>query len=149
MSQAREYPAYPMVGVGTFIMKDGHVLLVRRGREPALGKWSIPGGLVQVGETVEAAAMREAKEECGLTVRLEGLVGVVNRIIPDAAGRVQYHYVLIDFLARAEAGELAAGSDASEVRWVRVSEVKRYETTEGLAQMVDRAVHLLEGGATR
>src|SRR3990172_10837326 len=120
MGDAREYPLHPMVGVGTFIMKHGHVLLIRRGTSPALGKWSIPGGLVQVGETVEAAATREAKEECGLTVRLEGLVGVVNRIIPDAAGRVQYHYVLIDFLARAEAGELAARSNASQMRLVPV-----------------------------
>ena len=93
--------------------------------------------------------MREAEEECGLKVKLEGLVGVVNRIIPDAAGRVQYHYVLIDFLARPEAGEPTAGSDAAEVRWVPVGEVKNYDTTEGLSEMVDRAVQLLAGGAIR
>src|SRR3990172_832118 len=128
MGDAREYPLHPMVGVGTFIMKHGHVLLIRRGTSPALGKWSIPGGLVQVGETVEAAAMREAKEECGLTVRLEGLVGVVNRIFHDATGRVQYHYVLIDFLARPQLGEPHAGSDAAEGRWGPLGKVKTYST---------------------
>jgi ADP-ribose pyrophosphatase YjhB (NUDIX family) len=138
-----------MVGVGTFIMRDGRVLLVKRGSAPGAGKWSIPGGLVHVGETVEAAAVREAREESGLSVRLEGLVGVVNRIIPDAEGRVQYHYVLIDFVASAERGEAVAGSDAVEVRWVPVSEVSQYDTTEGLAEMVGRAIKLLTGETER
>ena len=146
MSDRREYPSTPLVGVGTFVLRDGHVLLVKRGRAPGQGKWSIPGGLVHVGETIEAAARREAEEECGLVVTLHGLVGIVDRIIPGAAGRIKYHYVLIDFLARPESGEPTAGSDAAEVRWVPVGEVKNYDTTEELARMVERAVDLLEGG---
>jgi len=145
----REYPKTPMVGVGTVIVRDGHVLLVKRANAPAAGKWSIPGGLVHVGETVEEAAKREVREESGLRVMLKGLVGVVNRIIPDSAGRVQYHYVLIDFVGRPEPGEATAGSDAAEVRWVPVSEVRQYDTTEGLVDMVERAVQILTGDSER
>ncbi len=146
MSSPREYPDAPRVGVGAVVLQDGHVLLVRRGRPPAQGKWSIPGGLVHLGETTEAAAVREVEEECGLTVRLGGVAGVVDRIIADPDGRVRYHYVLIDYLAIPESGELRPGSDAADARWVPIGEVGRYETTEGVATMVARAVRLSEGG---
>ena len=142
MSNPREYPEAPRVGVGAVVLKDGHVLLVRRNRPPAEGKWSIPGGLVDLGETTEVAAVREVAEECGLTVRLYGLAGVVERIIADPDGRVRYHYVLIDYVATPESGELHAGSDAADARWVPIGELGRYETTEGLASMVEKAVNL-------
>jgi ADP-ribose pyrophosphatase YjhB (NUDIX family) len=142
MSNPREYPEAPRVGVGAVVLKDGHVLLVRRNRPPAEGKWSIPGGLVNLGETTEAAAVREVAEECGLTVRLYGLAGVVERIIADSDGRTRYHYVLIDYVATPESGELRAGSDAADARWVPIGELGRYETTEGLASMVEKAVNL-------
>lgn len=142
MSDAREYPEAPRVGVGAVVLKDGHVLLVRRNRPPAEGKWSIPGGLVNLGETTEAAAVREVAEECGLRVRLQGLAGVVERIISDPDGRVRYHYVLIDYVAAPESGELRPGSDAADARWVPIGELGRYETTEGLAAMVNKAVQL-------
>lgn len=142
MSDAREYPEAPRVGVGAVVLKDGHVLLVRRNRPPAEGKWSIPGGLVNLGETTEAAAVREVAEECGLRVRLQGLAGVVERIISDPDGRVRYHYVLIDYVAAPESGELRPGSDAAAARWVPIAELGRYETTEGLAAMVNKAVQL-------
>ena len=142
MSGTREYPETPRVGVGAVVLKDGHVLLVRRNRPPAEGKWSIPGGLVNLGETTEAAAVREVAEECGLHVRLQGLAGVVERIISDPDGRVRYHYVLIDYVAAPDSGELRPGSDAADARWVPIRELGRYETTEGLASMVNKAMQL-------
>ena len=140
----REYPEVPRIGVGAVVLRNGHVLLVRRDRPPAEGKWSLPGGLVNLGETTEAAAVREVAEECGLRVRLQGLAGVVERIISDPDGRVRYHYVLIDYVAAPEGGELRPGSDAGDARWVPLSELGRYETTEGLASMVNKAVRLKE-----
>jgi len=138
----REYPETPIVGVGAFVLQDDRVLLVRRGRSPARGKWSVPGGRVRLGESVEAALLREVQEECGLAIQLKGLVGVVDRIIPDPAGRVQYHYVLIDYLAAPLAGEARAGSDAEAVRWVPVEEVGHLELTEGLEAMLEKALAL-------
>jgi len=143
----REYPEVPRIGVGAVVLRDGHVLLVRRDRPPAEGKWSVPGGLVNLGETMEAAAVREVREECGLRVRLQGVAGVVDRIISDPDGRVRYHYVLIDYLAIPESGEVRPGSDAADCRWVPIAELARYETTEGLLAMVLKAVRLSEGGA--
>ncbi len=132
--------------MGAVVLKDGHVLLVRRNRPPAEGKWSIPGGLVHLGETTEAAAVREVAEECGLDVRLQGMAGVVDRIISDPDGRVRYHYVLIDYVAAPERGELRPGSDAADARWIPIGELGRYETTEGLASMVAKAVRISQGG---
>lgn len=146
MAVGREYPETPRVGVGVVILQGGRVLLVKRGAPPGQGKWSLPGGLVWLGESVEAAAVREALEECGLKVRLLGLAGVVDRVIRDAEGRIRYHYVLVDYLAVPEAGEARAGSDAADLRWVPVDELDRHETTDGLAAMVQRAVSLSQGG---
>ncbi len=146
MSGRREYPEVPRVGVGVVVLKDRQVLLVKRGAPPSQGKWSLPGGLVQLGETAEAAALREAEEECGLKVRLLGVAGVVDRIIRDTEGRVQYHYVLIDYMATPEGGIARAGSDAAEARWVPLAELGRYDTTDGLAAMVERAIRVSEGG---
>jgi 8-oxo-dGTP diphosphatase len=138
----REYPAAPLLGVGAIVVDGPRVLLVQRGRPPAVGKWSIPGGLVDVGEPVEAAVRREVAEECGLTVRLHGLVGFVDRIIRDADGRVQYHYVLLDFLATPESGTAAAGSDARAVRWSTLEELRGLDTTQGLDAMIRRALDM-------
>ena len=138
----REYPAAPLLGVGAIVVDGPRVLLVQRGQPPAVGKWSIPGGLVDVGEPVEAAVRREVAEECGLTVRLHGLVGFVDRIIRDADGRVQYHYVLLDFLATPESGTAAAGSDARAVRWSTLEEFRGLDTTQGLDAMIRRALDM-------
>lgn len=145
----REYPVAPLLGVGAIIVDGGRVLLVERGRPPALGKWSIPGGLVDVGEPVEAAVRREAREECGLDVELHGLVGFVDRIVRDPAGRVQYHYVLLDFLASPVGGEACAGSDARAVRWTRPEELVELDVTEGLEPMIRRAFRLDAGRPRR
>ncbi len=136
----REYPSAPLVGVGAIIVDGERVLLVRRGHAPALGKWSIPGGLVDVGETVEAAVRREVAEECGLELHLHGLVGVVDRIVRDGAGRVQYHYVLVDFLATPAGGTARPGSDARELCWAVPDALPGLDTTQGLEPMIRRAL---------
>src|SRR3989304_8072468 len=118
------------VGVGAVVLKDGHVLLVRRDRAPAKGKWSVPGGLVNLGETAEAAAAREVVEECGLTVRLLGLAGVVDRVVRDPDGRIRYHYVLVDYAAVPVSGDLGPGSDAAHARWGPTGALGRHGATE-------------------
>src|SRR5438105_15663653 len=96
---SREYPDYPRVGVGAVVLSRGRVLLARRGRAPAEGRWSLPGGLVELGETSVDAARREVAEECGIQVRIAGLAGILHRGLRDDAGRVRYHWVLVDYLA--------------------------------------------------
>lgn len=113
----REYPEQPLVGVGAIIIEEDRVLLVKRGHAPLLGEWSIPGGVLEVGETLREAAIREALEETGLTVECADLLGVYDRILRDADERTLYHYVLIDFLCRRVGGEAKASGDAQEVGW--------------------------------
>jgi len=122
----REYPDRPIVGVGAVIVDRGRVLLARRGRPPLLGQWSIPGGVVELGETLRQAACREALEETGLVVRAEEVLDVFDRIVPGDAGRPQYHYVLVDFLCHVTGGELRAGEDAAEVRWADPSQLESF-----------------------
>jgi ADP-ribose pyrophosphatase YjhB (NUDIX family) len=119
----REFPELPLVGVGAVIVEADRVLLVKRAHPPIQGQWSIPGGVLEVGEMVREAAIREAREETGLIVEPGELLGVFDRILRDAELRVQYHYVLIDFLCRAVGGELLAASDAAEVRWFKRDEL--------------------------
>jgi ADP-ribose pyrophosphatase YjhB (NUDIX family) len=143
----REYPDYPRVGVGAIVLHQGRVLLVKRGQAPAVGLWSVPGGLVDLGETTVEAVRREVEEECGLKVRVAGLVGVLDRITRDAGGLVRYHWVLVDYLAVPESNDtITAGSDAAEVRWVSIEEVERLPITEGLMDMIRRAAALSRGG---
>jgi 8-oxo-dGTP diphosphatase len=113
----REFPGVPLVGVGAIIIEDARVALIKRLHPPLQAEWSIPGGVLEVGELVREAAIREAREETGLTVEPGELLGVYDRILRNPENRVQYHYVLIDFLCRRLAGYLSAGSDAAEVRW--------------------------------
>ena len=113
----REFPEVPLVGVGAIIIEGDRVLLVKRAHPPIQGQWSIPGGVLEVGELVREAAVREAREETGLVVEPEQLLGVYDRVLRNDEQRVQYHYVLIDFLCRRVGGELQASSDAVEVRW--------------------------------
>jgi 8-oxo-dGTP diphosphatase len=113
----REFPEVPLVGVGAIIIEGDRVMLVKRAHPPLQAEWSIPGGVLEVGELVREAAVREAREETGLIVEPGELLGVYDRVLRDPEQRVQYHYVLIDFLCRRVAGELGAASDAAEVRW--------------------------------
>ena len=119
----REYPDRPLVGVGAVIVQDNRVLLVRRGQAPLLGEWSLPGGVLECGETLREATIRETREETGLDVETGVLLGVYDRVIRSEDGRVRYHFVLIDFLCRAVAGNLKAGSDAADVRWFESAEL--------------------------
>jgi len=113
----REFPEFPLVGVGAIIIQNSRVLLVKRAHPPLQAQWSIPGGVLEVGELVREAAVREAREETGLIVETGELLGVYDRILRNDEQRVQYHYVLVDFFCRQVGGELRAASDADEVRW--------------------------------
>jgi ADP-ribose pyrophosphatase YjhB (NUDIX family) len=119
----REYPDSPLVGVGAVVVEDNRVLLIRRGQPPLLGEWSLPGGVLECGETLREAVAREAHEETGLVVERGEMLGVYERVIRDDVKRVRYHYVLIDFLCRAIGGDLKAGSDAADVRWFTRDEI--------------------------
>jgi len=140
----REFPEVPLLGVGAVLVHERRVLLVRRGREPLKGQWSLPGGLVEVGESLEAAVIREVAEETGLQVRPVELIELLDRIHRDGE-RVRYHYVIADYLCRVTGGELRAGSDADAVRWV-----ERAEWNSHSALVLDPVtVRVIEGGWQR
>lgn len=132
----REYPEHPLVGVGAVIVEGDRVVLVRRAAQPMAGEWSIPGGLLELGETMRAGAEREAREETGLQVEAGEVLGVLDRILPDASGKPRFHYVLIDFLCRRVAGELRAGGDAAEARWVREAELQTLGVAETAVKVI-------------
>src|SRR5574341_1406695 len=136
----REYPERPLVGVGAVIVEGERVVLVRRAAEPMAGQWSIPGGLLELGETMRAGAVREAREETGLEVEAGEVLEVLDRILPDGDGRPRYHYVLIDFLCRRIGGELRAGGDAAEARWVQESELAGLGVAEAAVQVIRMAM---------
>jgi 8-oxo-dGTP diphosphatase len=144
MSDGREYPSVPRVGVGAVVLDGQRVLLVRRGKPPLAGKWSLPGGLVELGETTREAVRREIEEECGLQIRVGEVAGILDRVVRDPEGRIRYHWVLVDYVAFPESGTLCAASDADEAQWVEVDEVNRLETTDGLMDMIRRALALAE-----
>jgi ADP-ribose pyrophosphatase YjhB (NUDIX family) len=148
MAVAREYPDAPRAAVGAVVLDEDNVLLVRRGQPPGLGKWSVPGGLLDLGERLEDGVVREVEEESGLRVQVLGLCGVLDRIIPgdraDERGEpvIRYHWVIVDYVAAVVGGTLRAGSDAAEARWVPLADLDRYDMTEGLVAMIKRAVGL-------
>jgi len=135
----RDYPDRPLVGLGAVIVRDREVVLVRRASEPLRGKWSLPGGMLELGETLRQGIAREVLEETGLRVRVEQVLDVFDSIVPDATGRTQFHYVLIDFLCVPLGGELRAGSDVSEVVWAAVDELKRFGLTENAVAVIGKA----------
>lgn len=140
----REYPLRPIVGVGAIILENDNVLIVRRGQPPKMGAWSIPGGGVDLGEDLEQACMREVKEETGLDVEILSEGRVLNRVTRDEWGRVQFHYVLIDYVCRPTGGLLQAASDISEAKWVPLSDVSTLRPmTSGTAEFILESVALL------
>jgi 8-oxo-dGTP diphosphatase len=136
----REYPECPLVGVGAIIVHRGQVVLVKRGRAPLLGEWSIPGGLLETGETLRQGAEREAREETGLVVRATELLGVFERLAPDADKRTRYHYVLIDFLCEVISGKLKASEDADDARWFSAEDIKGLPLPEDTAAVICTAL---------
>jgi 8-oxo-dGTP diphosphatase len=125
----RIYPDQPIVGIGVVIVQNCKIALIKRGNEPSKGKWTIPGGLVELGESVEAAVIREAKEETCLEVENPQLIDVVGNVDLDDQRKVKYHYVIIDYLVHVKSGNIQAASDAAELRWVPFDEVEDYNLT--------------------
>jgi 8-oxo-dGTP diphosphatase len=140
----REFPEAPLVGVGAIIIENSRVVLVKRAHPPLQAEWSIPGGVLEVGELVREAAIREAREETGLTVEPGELLGVYDRVLRDANQSVQYHYVLIDFLCRRVAGDLVAASDATEVRWFTREELPGLKLAEDTLDVIRKGFTRLE-----
>jgi len=124
-----EYPKHPLVGAAAVVRKIDEILLVKRARPPKAGYYSIPGGLVKLGERIGETAKREVLEETGLMVELEKLVDVVDNIVLDEKGKIRFHYVIVNFLARPVGGELKASSDILDVKWVRFDDLQNYQLT--------------------
>jgi 8-oxo-dGTP diphosphatase len=139
----REFPELPLVGVGAIIIQDDRVVLVKRAHPPLQAQWSIPGGVLEVGELVREAAVREAREETGLIVEPGALLGVYDRVLRDTENRVQYHYVLIDFLCRPIGGELSASGDAAEVRWFTREELHALNLAEDTQDVIRKGFEKL------
>jgi ADP-ribose pyrophosphatase YjhB (NUDIX family) len=134
----RRYPDRPIVAVGAIVVENGRVLMARRGKEPSYGLWSVPGGAVHLGEDLKTAARREIREELGVEVELTDVIELLERVTRDAEGRVQYHYVIVDYLARLASGEPRPSPEALEVRWIAPEEFPQFEMTRGTAEIILR-----------
>lgn len=143
----REFPDRPIVGVGAVVLDGDRVLLVRRGREPLKGEWSLPGGAVELGETLVAATAREVREETGLEVEVGPMVEVLDRLRFDEGGRTRYHYVLIDFVCRPLGGELCCASDADGAEWVSLANLGTYGVASSALAVIDKAVDRVRSGS--
>ena len=135
----RRYPKRPLVGVGAIIIRRGRILMAQRGNEPLKGWWSLPGGLLEIGESLQDAVCREVREETGLEVQALEIFEVFERIMRDASGAPEYHYVLIDYLCRVTGGALCAGDDVCRVEWVRRRDLEGLQITEGTLGVIQRA----------
>jgi 8-oxo-dGTP diphosphatase len=126
----RKYPHAPIAAVGVLVRSGDQVLLIQRGKDPYRGYWTLPGGAIELGETAREAARREAREETGLEVELGEIAALVDNIVRDEAGRIAFHYVIVDFFARPSGGTLHPGSDVTGVRWVGRDELDTLPVTE-------------------
>ena len=142
--ESRRYPTRPFLGVGALIFDNGQILVVERGTEPLKGYWSLPGGIVEAGEKLEDAIRREVREETGLEIEPLSVFELFERIMPDAEGRAEYHYVLIDYLCRVTGGHLEAATDVSQAAWVTEQKLREYRLTEGTLAVVERAFAKLQ-----
>jgi ADP-ribose pyrophosphatase YjhB (NUDIX family) len=140
---SRRYPEHPLLGVGAVVFHDGKVLLIERGQEPLKGWWTVPGGLVETGERLEAAVRRETLEETGLTVNPVAVAAVFQHVTPDAEGRTEFHYVIVDYLCELEGGTVQAASDVAQAGWFTPEEAKRLKLAPGTAGVLDTALALL------
>ena len=136
----REYPDRPIVGVGAVVVREGAVLLVKRASEPLKGQWSLPGGAVELGETLREAIKREVREETGLEIDILDVIEVFDRITRDSENRPRYHYVLVDFLCTPVAGSARAGSDVEAVAWARPEEFPHYQLSEKASAIIEKVL---------
>ena len=125
----RLYPDQPIVGVGAILVQDGKILLEKRKNPPGKGQWSVPGGLVELGESIEQAVLREVKEETGLEVEKPKHIDIVDNVDLDEQGKVRYHFVIVDYFVKLKSGTARAASDAEDVRWIQLSDVEKYDLT--------------------
>jgi mutator protein MutT len=143
----RRFPAHPVVSVGAVVVDGERVLLAKRGNEPLKGRWSLPGGGVEIGETLENALMREVREETGLVVSVGPVLEVLDRIHAAADGRVEFHYVIVDYLCRASnPDEARAASDAADVRWAPAAQLEAFGLTDKVAEVIRKALAFATGG---
>lgn len=146
MASSREYPERPVVGVGGVVIENGRALLIRRGSEPLRGQWSIPGGTLELGESLQQGVARELREETGLEVRVLDLIEVFDRIFPrddlapqDEKSKPRFHFVIVDYLCERVAGEAHAGSDVTDVVFATEDELPRYSLTETATRVLQKA----------
>jgi ADP-ribose pyrophosphatase YjhB (NUDIX family) len=141
----REYPDRPFAGVGAVLVRNGDILLVKRGSDPGRGKWTVPGGLVELGETVEDAVIREVKEECNLDVEVHSLIDVVDNLIQDEKGGLQYHFIIVDYFVHIKGENTPhAGSDILTMKWVPLAEARSMELTQVFREFLDRNWKILQ-----
>lgn len=137
---AREYPLHPVVGVGAVVVRDGRALIVRRAHAPRQGEWSLPGGHLHLGESLADGVRREVKEETGLDVHPGPIIETFDRVHRDPDGRIQYHFVIVDFVCASAEGEAVAGSDAEAVAWVRADELDAYGVNAHAAAVIRKGL---------
>jgi 8-oxo-dGTP diphosphatase len=137
---AREYPAHPVVGVGAVVVRDGRALIIKRGHEPRKGEWSLPGGLVNLGESLVDAVRREVKEETGLDVHPGPIVETFDRVHRDPDGRIRYHFVIIDFVCEWSGGDAVAGSDAEALAWATDGELDAFGVNAHAAAVIRKGL---------
>ena len=139
---SREYPERPLVGVGGVVVLEDRVLLIRRGGPPLEGEWSIPGGMLELGESLREGVRRELEEETGLAVSVQELIEAFDRVTTDAEGRSRYHFVILDYLCEVVSGAARAGSDVVDVAWAREEELERFSLTPTAARVIKRAFEM-------
>ena len=140
MADSREYPTRPICSVGVIVRNGDAILLIERGNPPRRGGWSIPGGVVELGETLRETARREVREECGIEIEVGDVVDALDIIVRDDAHRVQYHYALVDFAATYVSGDLRASTDALDARWVPLGELSKFPLPDPTRAVIRRAI---------
>ena len=141
---SRLYPNQPIVGVGAIIMQNAKILLEKRKNDPGRGKWSIPGGVVELGESLEQTVIREVQEETGLIVDAPELIDVVNQATLDESGKVRYHFVIVDYVVNLKSGTARAASDAADLEWVPLEQVEQKDLIKSFRDFFEKNRKKLE-----
>ena len=140
-AESRDYPSRPWVGVGVVVFRDDNVLLVQRAKPPRAGSWSIPGGMQELGETAQQAGIREVREETGIAVAIDGLIDIIDVILPEDDARIRTHYTLIDYHAHWLSGDPKAADDARDARWVRLDALADYRLWSETLRVIHESAH--------